>query len=110
MLEQLPERKEENPWPKPLDIVKIDSRWAQVASGDSPKTGLQFLDNLETKIIDWDDYLLIEKIDLPIAIFNQIAGEKIGPAEINNVHWGPEQKQHPELREQVNIFGEYTSK
>jgi hypothetical protein len=105
-----PENQEAQPMPKPaiLDVVKIDGRWAQIRHGGNV---VNFLDDNSAEPIDWNEYRLSKSYDnLSVKAIMQVYGEKFTEDEIKNIHWGSEQNQNPELRQEVTAFGEYVKK
>jgi hypothetical protein len=93
------------PHPNTLDVVMIDGRWAQTATD----TLINYLDDGSSSHINWEDYTLIKKFDDSIVKYvkNQ---ENFTEKEISRIHWGPEEKEHPYLKEQVKVFGKYQKK
>lgn len=93
--------------PHTLDLVKIDNRWAQVLS----QTLIKFLDDGSAMNIDFGDYEMVRSFrGFPLNMMESEFGEKISEKELQNVHWGPEQKDYPYLKGEVEVFGEYVKK
>jgi hypothetical protein len=102
-----PEQKEQIPRPHTLDVVKIDGRWAQIKSSRMVK----FLDNSSIEDIDWDDYRMVKDFGgRTVGDILKFLGEALSENEIENIHWGPEAKKHPDLKMYVSAFGEYVKK
>lgn len=89
-----------------LDLVKIDGKWAQVfGAGRFAK----FLDTGTTIDVDWNKLVLERKFDTSLANVLKFEGETITDDEKAMIHWGGEEKKLPRLREQVTVFGLYSS-
>lgn len=98
--------KEQTPRPHLLDIVKIDGRWAQVILGGRH---IRYLDDESEVSINWDDFLLTKDWKgWPVGDVKKSAS--FTEEELKHIHWGPEQEQHPYLREEVRVFGEFERK
>ncbi len=103
---------EPTPRPNLLDIVKIDDRWAQVKGAGNVIT---YLDNESYTLINWDEYTY-KAFDK----YNELGSNNIWVSDIGEdqityneymvIRWGPEQKDNPNLRENVTVFGIYTKK
>ncbi|MFA6095111.1 MAG: hypothetical protein WC757_04505 [Candidatus Paceibacterota bacterium] len=100
-----PESIEETPRPNTLDIVKIDGRWAQ-SNGNI----IVFLDDGSGVFINWNDFSLIKKYECTVGALMLKKEESFTDAEIESIHWGPEQNQYPHLKKAVTVFGEYERK
>ena len=92
--------------PALLDIVKIDGRWAQVGGAGRV---VRYLDTNEEARIDWSGYTLEKRVDRAIRNLDSV-GLSMTEDEKSRIHWGSEQKEHPQLREEVTVFGTYHSK
>lgn len=100
------EPKEKTPRPNTLDVIKIDGRWAQVIA---PGGSIKYLDDESLAFIDWQDYLYIKDWEkLTVSDVKKLSN--FPKEELERVHWGPEQKKHPYLREQVRVFGEFNKR
>ena len=99
------ESEEQTPRPHLLDGVKSDGRWAQVIwDGDY----IRYLDDeseVPTKI-NWDDFRLTRDWK-EIPVWEVKKSASFTQAELERIHWGPEQDQNPQLREEVDVFGEF---
>lgn len=94
--------------PDLLDIVKLDGRWAQVKLGGETVT---FLDDGTEMDVDWNAYRLARPFHSLAANFlKDQFGEEIPDGELARAHWGPEEKEHPELKGQIRVFGEFVKK
>ena len=103
---------EEIPRPNLLDIVKIDGKWAQVMTGGNI---IRFLYDLSTETINWDDYQMVQSFKAPSEppYVGGLIDKKIvtfTETEIQNIRWGTEEKDSPELKLQVKVFGEFEKK
>jgi hypothetical protein len=90
--------------PKLLDVIRIDSRWAQVIGGGRH---IKYLENQTIEEIDWRNYKMTRRFNCSVGLLEAVHGITPSPLEIVNVHWGSEQEEHPELKEDVSAFGEY---
>jgi hypothetical protein len=91
--------------PSLLDVVKIDGRWAQVMGGGGY---VRFLDGKKFQEVDWDNYTLTKRFHSNVKNLQEIHGERIPEEEARNVHWeSVDQEEHPNLRGEVTVFGEY---
>ena len=96
------------PRPHILDVVKIDGRWAQVTlGGDS----VRYLDEdtVSSVFIHWDDYTLMYNWH-GLAVGDVHERSPFTDEEIERIVWGPEQKENPNVRLEVEVFGEYKKK
>ena len=90
--------------PAQLDIVKINGRWAQVVGA---RGAVKYLNDLTEEQIDWNNYELIKPISQRLKEVLSFGTEKFSGEEIDNIHWGSEQKLYPNLKKQVTVFGEF---
>ena len=91
--------------PHELDVVKIDGRWAQAKSS----ARITYLDDMSDALIDWHDYRMIKDWKgWMVQIVKEITA--FSAQELKNIHWGPEEKEHPHLKEVVSVFGEFEKK
>ena len=93
--------------PRTLDIIKVDNRWAQVGSSTTEEISMFYLENKILNRINPAYYELTKLVNLPIYLLPK---DLLSKTEINNVRWGPEQEDFPELKMQVNVFGVYEIK
>jgi hypothetical protein len=104
--EEAVERKEPTPRPPLLDVVKIDGRWAQVIIGGNH---IRYLDDQSEVSVDWNDYNY--QPPKPATHVKQLlVTHEISAKELMAIHWGPEEKQNPEIKSNVHVFGEYKTK
>jgi hypothetical protein len=107
--------------PRAHDILLIDGRWAQIGSTPAGMTqnAVRFLDTGDGADIDFRAY---EGHRYTFKGKNLIhdersGGEPLPPTvgllksrftrqEIDRIHWGPEQVEHPDLRYEVTVWGE----
>lgn len=110
-MEKIPNQDEnqESLRPKSRDIVKIDGRWAQTTGDGAEESVVVFLDDGSFVRINWNDYNLEKRFDF--LTVKEIKSH-LTPEEIKNIHWGSaeEEKNHPRLKEEVRVFGEYVKK
>ena len=93
--------------PNLLDIARIDERWVQVCFD---RCHIMYLNNSSFKRINWNDYKLVRSLPgLSVGYLIQ-HGERFTNQEVANIHWGPEDKEHPNLKLEVRVFGEYLRK
>ncbi len=97
--------------PALLDIVRIDSRWAQVA-GNPRSDGtmpVRFLDDRSVGTLDFGIHELTKQYRQRMSLGFAIMDYKVEltKGEIANVRWGSEEAEHPELKLEVRVFGEY---
>jgi hypothetical protein len=94
--------------PNLLDIVRVNNRWAQVIlDGRS----IKYLDDNSLERIEWIDYLKVREYRPSSVLFLKFDGhEQFTDSEIENIHWGPEQNEHPYLKQLVKVFAEYVKK
>ena len=60
-------------------------------------------------IINWDNFKLTKDWrGLPVSYIKELT--KFSDKEIEHIHWGPEEKQHPYLKGVVAVFGEFEKK
>ena len=88
-------RNENAEGPELLDIVKIDGRWAQVMAGGEI---IKYLDSTKAEEINWNDYQLSKRYE--VSSVRSVIDSGIGsftPEEINNIHWGGEERGYPHL-------------
>lgn len=114
-----PEEKSTN-MPSTLDVIRVDSRWAQVVASGVPgiQPGLiRYLDDNSRTYIDWKEYAYEPLGAFPAIgigtsnVGNMIEKGLMKPDEYENVYWGrPQQDEHPELKSYVAVFGKYTKK
>lgn len=97
--------KEATPRPNTLDIVKINGRWAQT-NGNMVK----YLDDGCEVSIDWSSFNFVKDWAGHTVGLLMEQGQSFTPNEVAMVHWGPEQEEYPDLKKEVSVFGEYTSK
>ena len=97
---------EPTPRPNLLDVVKIDGRWAQVKGAGNYVT---HLDDNSWVAIKWDDFKLTKDWK-GLSVIVVKGSTDFTEKELKRIHWGPEQEQHPELREAVSVFGEFEKK
>ncbi|MFH0828830.1 MAG: hypothetical protein V1907_01475 [Candidatus Kerfeldbacteria bacterium] len=89
-----------------LDLVKIDGRWAQVISG--PETSqVLFLDNGSGDTIRWSDYTLARPLHTHVRLIQE-RGRVFTDEELSRIRWGSEQKEKPDLVQEISVFGEFT--
>jgi hypothetical protein len=108
--ESIPEVLEQAPCPSLLDVIRINGRWAQV--GPSLDT-INFLDdnNRTMHQIDWNAYKLTRKYKgVKVAMYRRFEPEAMTNTEAENIYWGEEQKENPDLKKLVAVFGEYERK
>lgn len=98
--------KEHAPRPALLDIVKLDGRWAQVIVGGGY---VNYLSENQVREIEWNEYTFKKRWGLSVDTLIEL-GQSFTQKEVDNIHWGPEEIQHPQLKRQVTVFGEYQSK
>jgi hypothetical protein len=99
--------REVTPRPNLLDIVMIDGRWAQVIFTGNV---IKYLDDNQNESIDWDDYILRTKINSCVRIARDERGHTFTAQEMRNMHWGPEDQESPELKDEINVYGIYEKK
>ena len=115
---QMDRRDKPNPKPALLDVVQIDGMWAQVLPS---REQIKFLGDLaegtdEAVDINWDEmdfepYFSNDTTDVSGgSVLDLLKNQEITNEEYWAVRWGPEQEQHPQLRQQVHVFGKYFSK
>lgn len=98
---------DKNTTPKPclLDIVRINSRWAQVMPDLSR---IRYLDDGLMESIDFRECELVRQYSAPDVEGVITSGEgEFSDHEIENIHWGSEQVRYPYLKMRVTVFGEY---
>ena len=101
-----PESVEQTPRPNLLDVVKIDGRWAQVVADGN---WIKYLDDQNQIKINWDDFQRTKDWG-GLPVWEVKESESFTPEELKRIHWGQEQVQHPHLREEVSVFGEFEKK
>ncbi len=94
--------------PSVLDIIKVDGRWAQVYSGPG-RTQIGYLDDGSKETVDLSDYELVRHTDSHVRL-QQMQGERFTDEEIARIRWGSEQDEHPDLKYEVHVFGEYAKR
>ncbi len=96
--------------PPELEIVRIEGRWAQVISGS---TYVKYLSDPQSPVsISWEDWKLVKLYtsDVVVARFLEIDRNAFDDSELSAIHWGAEQKENPELKKQVHVFGAFEKK
>jgi hypothetical protein len=101
--------------PQAKDIIKIESRWAQVINSCHPPTResvqyLRYLDNNSLGRLDHRECELKQLYKLSLGSAMERHGIRLTPSEMSNVHWGPEEAETPRLKLLVMVFGEYEEK
>jgi len=96
--------------PRLLDIIRINSRWAQICSLAPKRNNIKYLDNNSREDIQWENYKLIWNFRLPIWHLINAGKATFTTSEIENIRWGPEENALPRLRLEVHVFGEYAKK
>lgn len=99
-------------YPATLDIVRIDGRWAQVSSAsEDPWIPIivNYLDDNASSNIDLSSYSLKKRYQVALRLAEE-AGLRFTQTERDNVRWGDEQAEHPKLKLEVIVFGEYERK
>ncbi len=102
--EKLSGEREVTPRPNLLDIVMINGRWAQVIFHGNL---VRYLDDKKRERIDWEDFILKEKINFCVRIARDERGYTFTAQEMQNMHWGPEDQESPELKDEINVYGIY---
>jgi hypothetical protein len=100
------ETREPTPRPNLLDVVKIDGRWAQVILSGRD---IAYLDDGTSVEINWDNFIVVKEWK-GLPVWKVRESTYFTDKELGHIHWGPEQKQHPHLKEEVRVFGEYIKK
>lgn len=95
--------KEKTPRPNLLDVAKVDGRWVQVGGGGNL---IVYLDDGKVDQINWNDFVLKKDWGGRAVKYIKEAAN-ISVEEISQIHWGPEEEEHPYLKEQVRVFGEF---
>jgi hypothetical protein len=91
-------------YPEPMDLVKLDGRWAQAKGGGAV---ISFLDNGEVIEIDWNQYNLIKFYGRkPLARILEANPEWFTEEEVEAVHWAGDDA-NPEFKKMAPVFGEY---
>ena len=108
------ENKETPPLPGTLDLIILDGRFAQCinASRGGGMT-VMFIEDRSVVSIPFRRLYEYKYEKPPRGIFTAIDLVKdvlMSEKQLKMVHWGPEQKKHPYLREEVAFFGTYTKK
>lgn len=96
---------EEKNGPMPLDIIKIDGRWAQVMApqiSSLDTTAIVWLDDKSGDSIDILDYKLKQYYGCTSGILRPFFSDD----EFKNIHWASGET-GDYLKSQVNVFGEY---
>ena len=101
------EREHEPTLPSNLDVIKVVDRWGQIIATRCSSLTVKFL--VENQLCDvvLDDYKIIKPWHSVTIERAREMGADIAEQDIKNVRWGPEEEQHPELKGQVRVFGEY---
>lgn len=105
-LDRLPNQKINNEGihrPHLLDVVKVNGRWAQVQFAGNHIT---YLSDGVMDEIDWKNYVL-KKDWKGLSVSTVKKVEVFSDEEIAQIHWDPEEKEHPKLKEQVSVYGEF---
>ena len=89
--------------PNLLDVIKINGRWAQVILGGD---NIRYLDDYSIEVINWEKYQLVINWK-GLAVISVKESCHFSEVELQRIHWGSEQKQHPRLKENVAVFGEF---
>ncbi|MFA6393340.1 MAG: hypothetical protein WCW25_00485 [Patescibacteria group bacterium] len=101
--------------PELLDLVIIDGKWAQVIHGGNT---IKFLEDEKAHPINWDDYILVEKINKGLANFlefDELAMNNfVTLKELENIYYDAETKASEGskdiLKLNVKVFGKYVKK
>lgn len=103
-LESIEENNEAESLPSPLDVIKIDGKWAQVRAGGRI---ILFLDGGEAKQIDWSDYELKRYIHQALEYLPE--GKELTQDELMRIYWAePDTK--VSLKLQCTYFGDFRKK
>lgn len=101
------ERFEQDPQertPEPLDLVRIDGRWAQVKGGGGAIT---FLDSGEDREIDWDQYRLSKSFNRgALGTVIALQPDFLTEDEIDRIHWAGDDT-NPDFKLMAPVWGEY---
>lgn len=93
----------QTPRPNLLDIIILNGKWAQVCN---IQCVVKYLENKNHIKVDWDKLRLVRRFeDATVASIRQEI--PFSNQEYRNIYAGPDQDIKLELREGVNIFGEY---
>ena len=96
------------PIPKGLDLIKIDERWAQVYRSSPAGVSACFLDDGTGVRIILNEYDLARIWNRSIrSVRDEVS---LTAEEVSRVIWGSEQKAHPNLIEEVRVFGKFIKK
>lgn len=87
------------------ELVKIGGRWAQVESGPVVST-VNYLDDGSTDRIVWEQYELARRLGTHVALLQE-SEHPFTDEELSRIRWGSEQEQHPHLKGEVAVFGEF---
>lgn len=94
--------------PSTLDVLKVGKRWYQVAvSGIPSECRIKDILSGDLNSLKFNEYKLINYWGTAVDYLEKIYNVRIPKDVREKIHWGPEQEQHPELRGQVTVFGEY---
>lgn len=117
--------------PDAQDIIKVDGKWIQVSSGSSDQQAVRVLETGECMDIDFRDYagvryscdprnstrdkICVQKMDetshttqMKPSVKDLLG--KFTDNEARNIWWGPEQKDRPNLINEVTVWGELVSR
>ena len=94
--------------PEELDIIRINSRWAQVSSAGSYHVPIKYLDDNSYEFINLKEYKLVRSFhSYPANAIKKICDLELTVKELKNIYWGPEEEENPSLKGEVSVFGEY---
>ena len=102
----------EGQYPRPLDIIKIDGRWAQIihiGEGPNHRSRIRYLDDMSSSEVYLSLYALKKIYNVGVNLAVE-AGLEFTRTELKNIYWGSEEAKHPELKLIVTVFGEYETK
>ena len=98
--------------PGTLDLIIVDSRWAQVVSKMEHRSELmvKYLDDESFSWLDMRKYKLERKVGMGLGLAMEMGKVSMQDKEKAVVRWGKEQERMKDLVDQVTVFGEYRSK
>ncbi|NMC51703.1 hypothetical protein GYA54_03180 [Candidatus Kuenenbacteria bacterium] len=97
--------------PDPLDIIKINGRWAQVFGAGSPDEIIRYLDgDEEYSRIYFNKLELLNKWETGAINLKAIYGVELPEEIVAKAKGGYEEEEDPELKVHITVFGEYVDK
>ena len=101
-----------NSYPKTLDIIRINSRWAQISAGIIEEDHtypilVRYLDDQSCEQIFLNRYRIKKRYGYDVGFALRLARVQFTEEEIANIHWGDEQLDHPYLKLEVILYGEF---